>query len=150
MLKRGPCVPKVRAALEQHVLTPRDGAPDAPPVFILGIDERLCIVGRLDDPSAAPPKLSLSGVELSNARDALVSVETRTTSIGTVMVVHNHHTRALRYRAFIRSVGRDIQPTSVCPVRPEIPSVEHWPQPVDVFSVGDFQLLEPGTEMSCR
>jgi hypothetical protein len=150
MMKQGSCVPKVRAPLEQHVLTPANAAPDAPRAFVLGIDERLCFVGGLQDPAAPALELSASGVELSNAKNALISVETRTTSIGTVMVIHNHHSRPLTYRAFIRPEGHDIQPTSVCPVRPGVPALEHWPYPIDVFSVGAFRLLEAGADMSCH
>ncbi len=146
MMKRGPCTPKVRTPLEQHVLTRGDGAEDAPQAFIMGIDERLCVVS---EPAATEPRLSAETVDLSRATDALISVETRATSIGAVMVIHNHHSRPLRYRAFIRPVGRELQPTSVCPVRSDVPTIEHWPYEIDTFSFGDFQLLDAGSDMAC-
>jgi hypothetical protein len=148
MITLGPCVPKMRAAIEEHLLEGTgSGALQA---FIMGIDERLCIVGSLDIPSPTSLKLSSDAVALSNAKDTLISVETRNTSKGSVMVIHNHHTKPLRYRAFIRPAGRSIQPTSVCPVRPNTFTVETWPYPIDVFSVGDFELLDENADMSCR
>lgn len=150
MMAHGSCAPSVRTPLSQHVLTPPDGLPDGTQAFIMGIDERLCVLGEFNEQSANPLTLTPLTVEMSDATDHLISVETRMTSIGTVMVIHNYHSRPVRYRAFIRQVGGNIQPTSVCPVRPNIPMLEHWPYPVDILSVGDFQLLEPDADASCK
>ena len=150
LLEKGPCVPRHRASLEQHVLTPEGAPGNAPVVFIMGLDEQLCVVGQPGDPSGKPLALSPQTVELAQASDQLVSIETKAVSIGTVMVVKNHHSRPLRYRAIIKSPGHEPQATSICPVRPGLISIEHWPHPIEVFSVGAFELLEAGADLSCH
>jgi hypothetical protein len=149
LLEKGPCVPRHRASLEQHVLTPEGAPENSPVVFIMGLDERLCVVGRPGDPSGKSLTLSAQTVEVAQASEQLVSIETKAVSIGTVMVVKNYHSRPLRYRAIIKPPGHEPQAASVCPVRPGLLSVEHWPHPIEVFSVGAFELLDAGSDMSC-
>jgi hypothetical protein len=150
MLAQGPCIPQLRGPLEERVLTDKDDPQSKVRVFVMGMDERLCVVGELEQPTDAPLELSRRKVEPNGATDALVSVETRATSVGTVMVVHNYHPRPLHYRLIVRYPGQKPQAAGVCPVRPGLASVEHWSQAVEFFFLSEFQLLDADADASCR
>jgi hypothetical protein len=149
MLPDGPCEPKLRVALEQHLLK-QEGGPASggnPGPFMIEPGERLCLLGH---PPLKDLHLGAAMVPSEQAKQALVAIELRTTSVGTVLVIRNHFDKPLAYRAIIKRPGQSPEPTSVCTVLPNLRGLEHWPEAVDVIALGDFRLLAAGAAPECR
>lgn len=139
-----PCQPRLRVPLDRHLLSNTDGAGAHP--FLIEVGEKLCLVG--DSPYAL--KLTDAVVPVSAQAQKLVSAEFQTFDFGSVLVIRNHFDRALRYRTVIKVPNRPAQPTTVCPVRANLASLEHWPYAVEIIVFGDFAPLEPNESLDCR
>lgn len=144
MMADGPCQVRLRLPLEKHRMTASE-APGSRP-FMISPGEKLCLAG--DSPESVELVDDVSTKDTQ--RGTWISAEFRVLpKIGSVFVVHNHFNRTLQYRSVIM-VGREARRTSVCPVRSNIGSLEHWPYAIDVIAFGDFTPLAPGDRGVCR
>ena len=145
MMDEQPCQPRLRVALDKHRLTGSDRGGSQP--FLIGPGEKLCLVG--DSPDAL--KLTDAVVPLAAQRQKLVSAEFQAIDSGSFLVIRNHFDRTLRYRAMIKpSNSREAQATTVCPVRANLVTLEHWPHAIDMIAFGDFAAVAPDDPTDCR
>jgi hypothetical protein len=79
-----------------------------------------------------------------------VICELQVFEFGSVLVIRNHFDRALRYHASRKVPNQRVQPTTVCPVRANLVSFEHWPHPIETIAFGDIASIEPGESTACR
>ena len=146
MLRDGPCVPRMRVALKDHLNPVRDQEGKEHSVFLIEPGEKLCLVGStLQD--LTPTERS---IPVAEQPQRLVSVEAAVLSFGTVFVLHNKFDLPFEYRALVKRAGKQPQPTSVCTVAARLSSVEHWPEGLELVAFGDFKSLEPGSGVVCR
>jgi hypothetical protein len=150
MMQKGPCVPEMRGTPDDHTrdLEGKDGKMHR--TFMLAPGERLCIVGTAKGTDLADLTLSKDPVPLDGASDRLVSAEMRILPMGAVLLVKNHHGKLLHYRALMVVPGKGPQPTSICPVRPHLMGLEHWPHPLDAIAIGDLALHEASENIGCK
>jgi hypothetical protein len=145
MMEDQPCQPRLRVPLDQHVLIGSDRSGSHP--FLISAGEKLCFVG--DSPKEL--KLVDAAVPIGGQGPKWVSVEFQVfDDIGSILVIRHHFDRPLGYRSLIKVHDRPPQPTSVCPVRPNLASLEHWPYPIELVAFGDFASLEPNAPTGCR
>jgi hypothetical protein len=142
MMDDGPCQPRMHAPVEQHLVTRADRT--GPQPFLISVGEKLCLVG--DSPSTL--KLA-DAASVTAPSQKWVSAEFQVLDIGSVLVIRNHFDQTLRYRSIIKVPNRPPAATSVCPVRANIASLEHWPYPIETIAFGDFAVAQPG-ETACR
>ncbi len=141
MMDHQPCQPRLQGPLEEHVLKSADGSGGHP--FVIRAGEKLCLQGD------SPTTLKLTDAVLGQDRK-WVSAEFQMLDFGAVLVVRNQFDRPVRYRAILMSPNRAPAPTSICPVRPRLVGLEHWPYQVDAIAFGDFAWLEPGEAADCK
>lgn len=146
-----PCTPHLRVPLAQHKLDVSSRGGQRETAFMLEVRERLCLVGDRSPTGLTNVHLVDDASVLARSGGETISVELATVGIGTVLVVKNPFDAPLRYRAIIhRAENNQAKPTSVCPVQARLVGLEHWPDALDIVTVGDFQLLQPDEPLDCR
>jgi hypothetical protein len=122
--------------------------------FMIKPGEELCLVSANNKKSGlSEPDLELSDdpVPLDHAAGHLISVEFKNLAVGAVLVVKNHYSKTLRYRAGMRLPNQlDLVHTSICPVQPGLYGVEHWPDLPDALVLMDFSLHERSEALDCE
>jgi hypothetical protein len=144
MMDDQPCQSRLRVPLDQHVLTGPDHS--GPAAFLISAGEKLCLIGD------SPNTLKLVNAASSENEGAKwMSAEFQVfDGIGSVFVIRHHFDRMLGYRSVIKTPGHQPQPSSVCPVRPNLGSLEHWPYVIEVIAFGNFTLLDADAPAECR
>ena len=61
-------------------------------------------------------------------------------SSGTLLILENGYRTGIRYRATIRTAGRE-SPTDVCQVLPMLYSFEHWPYAIEHIQLSHIQRV---------
>jgi hypothetical protein len=142
MIEPQPCQSRLHAPLHQHRLARSDGSK----AFMIGAGEKLCLVG------SSPAALALTDaiVPLDPASANSVSAELNVNNAGSFLMIRNNFDRPLRYRAVLKAPNRPAQPTTVCPVRPHLLALEHWPYPLEAIAFGDFTPLATGDAPECK
>jgi len=109
--------------------------------------ETVCVRLEVDGDTAIPAEL----VGSRNMGRVLV-LESRAEGPDVFLTVHNPLDRALQYRAGMLLPGeQQFLSTTSCSVLSERMALEHWPHPIDVLALTDFDLLPAGDEsMVCK
>jgi hypothetical protein len=144
MLDDQPCQQRLITSPDQHIS--KATGPNGSHPFLIAVGEKLCLVG--DSPGAL--KLAEGSAPLPAQGPKWISAEFQVLDMGSVLVIRNHFDRPLRYRAVIKAANRSPEATSVCPIRANLASLEHWPYPIEFIAFGDFAPVQPGEPGDCR
>ena len=67
-----------------------------------------------------------------------------------MLLIENGYGEKLGLRARMqRPFGQAFQETTTCEILPNLPSVEHWPEPIIIIQLSDFEFSHDDRRVAC-